>query len=62
MKSDARPLQQARGVMGPDGNVVLDDRGHAVWADGKTGYPNAYLAMGAGGGSTVSGAAPHQRR
>ena len=31
--------------MGPDGNVVLDDRGHAMWADGKTGYPNAYLAM-----------------
>ena len=31
--------------MGPDGNVVLDDRGHAVWAYGKTGYANAYLAM-----------------
>jgi hypothetical protein len=32
-------------TLGKDGNLVLDDAGHAVWATGKTGYSGAYLIM-----------------
>jgi hypothetical protein len=32
-------------VMGTDGNVVMDNEGYAVWANGKTGHPGAYLIM-----------------
>lgn len=32
-------------VMGSDGNMVMTDQSHAVWANGKTGYPGARLCM-----------------
>lgn len=35
--------------MGADGNVVLTDDNHAVWANGKTGFPGATLNMQTGG-------------
>ena len=31
--------------MGNDGNLVLSDNGHAVWANGKSGHNGAYLKM-----------------
>lgn len=32
-------------ILGTDGNLVLEDAGHAVWANGKTGHSGAYLIM-----------------
>lgn len=32
-------------VMGTDGNVVMENEGHAVWANGQTGHSGAYLIM-----------------
>jgi hypothetical protein len=32
-------------VMGTDGNVVMENQGHAVWANGETGHSGAYLIM-----------------
>jgi hypothetical protein len=32
-------------TMQGDGNIVLSDQGHAMWANGETGHPNSYLAM-----------------
>lgn len=32
-------------VLGTDGNLVLDDAGHAVWANGITNQPNSHLIM-----------------
>jgi hypothetical protein len=32
-------------VMGNDGNVVMTDDSHAVWANGKTGHPGSRLCM-----------------
>jgi hypothetical protein len=58
-------------TMQGDGNLVLSDQGHAMWANGETGHPSSYLAMQGDGnlveyspqgvalwnsGTTVSGA------